>query len=323
MKSLRKKECPVCRATVSKAYRTVYDDRYGYSGLFSLLQCPACLHLSLNTAFSQDEISTLYSHFYPRSQFNLSEFKPLKVRKGFRSWLEGVRAHPFSRIPKQVKILDIGCGFGESLAYHKERGCEAHGVEVDDNILRVAEKFGFNVKCGQFNADNYQKNYFDYITMEQVIEHVSDPVQTLRDIASILKPEGTVVFSTPNPYGWSAFLFEKKWMNWHTPYHYHLFSKKSLCLAAQKAGFAVSKIRTITPSIWIYFQLIHFFTWPRQGTPSAYWSQKPQASWSPGLKFLNSLLWLFYRLKMYHIFTRLFDGLGIGDNYVVVLKVKH
>jgi 2-polyprenyl-3-methyl-5-hydroxy-6-metoxy-1,4-benzoquinol methylase len=252
----------------------------------------------------------------------LSDFKPLRAGKGFRAWLEGVRAHPFSRVPKRVRILDIGCGFGEALAYHKDRGCEVHGVEVDQNILRVGEKFGFNVKCGQFNQENYQKNYFDYITMEQVIEHVSDPVQTLHDILTVLKPDGTVVFSTPNPYSWAAFLFGKKWLNWHTPYHYHLFSKKSLRLAAEKAGFTVCKIQTITPSIWIYFQLIHFFTWPRPGIPSLFWIPSLKSTWPARIQFVNTILWLLYRCRIYHVITRFFDSIGIGDNHVVVLKVK-
>jgi 2-polyprenyl-3-methyl-5-hydroxy-6-metoxy-1,4-benzoquinol methylase len=322
MNSLHNKECPVCRTGSSTVHRTLYDDRYGYNGLFSLLQCPSCSHQFLNAKFSPDELNTLYSNFYPRSQFNWSDFKPFKVAKGFRFWLEGVHSHPFYWIPKQVRILDIGCGFGESLAYHKERGCEVHGVEVDENILRVAEKYGFNVKCGQFNPDNYQKKYFDFITMEQVIEHVSDPVQTLRDILTILKPCGTVVFSTPNPYSWAAFLFGKKWMNWHTPYHYHLFSKKSLCLAAEKAGFTISKIQTITPSIWVYFQFIHFFTYPRPGTPSVFWTPNLKATWPARIQFFNTILWLLYRCKIYHVITRFFDSIGLGDNHVVILKVK-
>jgi SAM-dependent methyltransferase len=323
MNSLHNKECPICHTGPSQTYRELYDDRYGYHGLFSMMECPSCSHLSLDVTFSPDDLNNLYSNFYPRSKFDLSDFKSLKAAEGFRSWLEGVKSRPLFWIPKHVKILDIGCGFGESLAYHRDRGCEVHGVEVDENILRVADKFGFEVKCGQFSANNYQKEYFDYVTMDQVIEHVLDPVETLHSILTILKKSGKVVLSTPNAYSWAAFLFGKKWMNWHTPYHYHLFSRKSLCLAAEKAGFTVCKIQTVTPSIWIYFQLVHFFTWPREGIPSTFWIPNLKSTWTARVKFLNRILWLLYRCKVCHILTRLFDSIGIGDNYVVVLKVKN
>lgn len=316
-----KKKCPICHNGSSRVRRTIYDDRYGYKGQFHLLQCSSCGHLFLDATFTADELNELYTYFYPRSQFNLTDFRPLKVTRGIRSWLEGMHAHPFFWIPPKVKILDIGCGFGESLAYHKDRGCEAHGVEVDENILRVAEKYGLLAKCGLFSPENYQKQYFDYVTMEQVIEHVSDPVHTLRDILTVLKPEGTVIFSSPNPYSWASCIFGKKWLNWHTPYHLHLFSKKSICLAAEKAGFTFCKIQTLTPSIWIYFQLIHFLTWPRHGIPSSFWVPNLKLQWPARIKFFNAILWLLYRHRIFHVFTRFFDGIGIGDNYVVVLKV--
>ncbi len=36
-------------------------------------------------------------------------------------------------MPRNVRVLDIGCGFGESLGYYEARGCEAYGVEADEN----------------------------------------------------------------------------------------------------------------------------------------------------------------------------------------------
>jgi SAM-dependent methyltransferase len=81
----------------------------------------------------------------------LEDYKPHEDLSGFKAWLNGAYSSPFRWVPKNVRVLDIGCGFGESLGYYKAQGCETYGVEVDENIRRVAENFGYNVHDG----DNY------------------------------------------------------------------------------------------------------------------------------------------------------------------------
>ena len=76
----------------------------------------------------------------------------------------------------------------------------------------LAEKFGFNVHIGLFDPQIYQKDFFDYITLDQVLEHIQDPVLILKGIKKILRPGGTVVISTPNANGWGARFFKRKWV---------------------------------------------------------------------------------------------------------------
>src|SRR3546814_2155641 len=69
-----------------------------------------------------------------------------------RVWWSGLKASAFRWVPRDVTILDVGCGFGEALGYHRARGCGAHGIEADRNILRVAQRHGLNVAAGLFEA---------------------------------------------------------------------------------------------------------------------------------------------------------------------------
>jgi len=260
----------------------------------------------------------LYSNYYPRSKFDLENYRTPKETSGFMAWLDGAKSAIFRWVPRNVRVLDIGCGFGESLGYHQARGCDVYGVEADENIRRVAEKFGYKVHVGLFDPDVYEANSFDYVTMSQVIEHVTDPVQTLRDIARVLKPGGVAILSTPNAGGWGAKIFGKFWINWHAPYHLQFFTFRSMRLAAEQAGLVVEKAVTITPSAWLYFQWVHLLSCPPEGKPSVFWM--PDGKWSFMQKVALRVISITSRLKINHVITRCFDTLGVGDNRLYFLR---
>lgn len=301
---------------------SLYDDRYGYHGKFKLYKCSYCGHKTLDVEFSQEQLAALYTNYYPRSAFNIEDFKPYKEVGAFTAWFSGEYSSPFRWVPKGIRVLDIGCGFGESLGYYKSRGCDVYGVEADENIRRVADKFGFKVHVGLFDPDVYKPDFFDYITMAQVIEHVTDPITTLKGVARILKPGGTAILSTPNSNGWGARVFSNKWINWHVPYHIQHFSIKSLELAATKAGLQVKEYKTITASEWLYYQWIHLVNYPEMGEPSCFWSNKNKGVLNKNkIRLIMTIIILvIHKLKLNHVITRSFDSMGMGDNFVFFLS---
>lgn len=310
--------CPVCGAIVADPQINLWDDRYGYPGNFELMRCSSCGHAFLDCDLTPTQLGKLYTNYYPRKTFNIAQYEPHKERSGFGLWFDG-NSSAFRRVPKNVRVLDVGCGFGETLGYHAARECDVYGVEADENIRRVAEKFGFKVHVGLFDDSMYEVNFFDYVTMDQVLEHVTDPLSTLRGVARILKPGGTAILSLPNAQGWGARIFGRRWINWHAPYHIQFFSRRSLLLAAEQAGLVVAEVKTITNSDWLNYQWMHLATYPKPGEPSCFWSLN-----LVGRTLLQKLslkaLQLMHRIKINHLLTRLFDSLGLGDNYVIVLK---
>lgn len=311
-------KCPICFSHEVHKLSKVFDDRYGYQGLFYVSRCKMCDHQFILIKSEKNFIKELYTDYYPRSTFNLEKYRPSKEIKGFRSWLNGENCLAYSWVPKNVRLLDIGCGFGETLGYHRSRGCDAYGVEVDENIRRVAEAFHFNVHVGPFDPDMYDTGFFDYVTMDQVMEHVTDPLETLRGIARILKPGGAVILSTPNAAGWGAWVFGRRWINWHAPYHLHHFSICSMKFATERAGLILEKTRTITSSEWLHYQWNHLVTYPAMGTPAGFWS--PNHDLSRKQKAWMQILSIIHMSKINHLITRLFDTLGAGDNYLFLLR---
>jgi 2-polyprenyl-3-methyl-5-hydroxy-6-metoxy-1,4-benzoquinol methylase len=311
--------CPICESTrASTAERVMYDDRYGYPGKYTLHRCCDCGHRFLGAQFSSGEIQRLYSDFYPRAKFSLDDYQPRRESSGFDDWLKGERSAAYHWVPRNVRVLDIGCGFGETLGYHKARGCTVSGVEADENIRRVAERFGYDVHVGLFDASVYEPESFDWVTMDQVLEHIQRPVEVLAGIAKILKPGGHLVISLPNASGWGAHVFGRRWMNWHSPYHLQFFSKRSMRHAAHETGFAIETTRTTTSSGWLQLQWGHMLAVPQAGEPSRYWNQTAHFEGWKGRAF--RLLNIGNRYRLYDWITRLFDQVGLGDNRLYLLR---
>jgi 2-polyprenyl-3-methyl-5-hydroxy-6-metoxy-1,4-benzoquinol methylase len=307
--------CPICEGATREHFSGLYDDRYGYSGLFPVFKCEGCGHLHVGAQFEPHHLTRLYTQFYPRTEFLLEEFKGHEEITGWRAWWNGERSSAFRWVPRNVRVLDIGCGFGQALAYHQARGCDVYGCEVDENIRRVAERHGFKVRVGVFSAQDYEPEFFDYVTLDQVVEHSTAPLTLLKGIARVLKPGGSAVLSTPNPEGLLAKCFGRYWMNWHIPYHLQFFTRRSMRIAAAQAGLQLVKVRTITHSQWISYQWWHVLSRPPLGARSAFWSGEPLAA-----SRLGRLVSLQQRLGLNKLVTRVLDALGVGDNRLYFLR---
>jgi 2-polyprenyl-3-methyl-5-hydroxy-6-metoxy-1,4-benzoquinol methylase len=311
-------KCVICNGDLT-AFNSLYDDRFGYPGMFTILSCAACGHKSLEAQFTAEELGKLYTEYYPRSLYSLDDYQPHGQLTVFQAWLEGARSCAYRWVPPKVRILDIGCGFGETLGFHTKRGCDVYGVEADENIRRVAGKFGYNVHVGLFDPSVYEPGFFDYVTMDQVIEHVTDPVQTLRDIATVLRPGGHAILGTPNANGWGALVFGARWVSWHIPYHLQFFSRKSMEHAAEQAGFELEQVKTVTSSEYLHLQWNHMAFRPNPGRKSRFWVPPPNISFQKAV--FKTLGWL-HRAKFNHLVTRLFDALSIGDNFLFILRKR-
>lgn len=159
--------------------------------------------------------------------------------------------------------------------------------------------------------------------MDQVWEHSRNLCDTLLGISKILKKDGRLILSIPNSNGWGVRFFGKKWINWHIPYHLQHFSKRSIELSVEKSGLKIETIITITSSEWLYYQWLHLVTYPnKEGEKSYFWSSTVNKNISLSKKILLKGLSIIHKLKINHFITRLFDFIGMGDNYLTIMRKK-
>lgn len=104
---------------------------------------------------------------------------------------------------KDAKILDFGGGSGLfSLELQKRGYSNLHLFDLSDVQCEQAKEKGLeNVYCGDedYVATRFPVKSFDFVLMCDVIEHVENPVEVLRKIGKILKPNGKLFLSYPNP----------------------------------------------------------------------------------------------------------------------------
>ncbi|MCS7263491.1 MAG: class I SAM-dependent methyltransferase [Armatimonadetes bacterium] len=94
-------------------------------------------------------------------------------------------------------ILDLGCGTGGSFPLLKKFG-EVVGLDASLVALNFSRKRGMKqIILGDAQFLPFADNKFDLIAVLDVLEHLDDDFQALREIWRVLKPEGAVVFSVP------------------------------------------------------------------------------------------------------------------------------
>lgn len=146
------------------------------------------------------------------------------------------RRHPEGR------VLDIGCGSGGYLAFLATLGWICTGVEPGPNSRAYATGvLGLNVHPGPLGACGFSDGIFDVVTMWHVIEHLPDPLETLREIRRILKPNGLLLLRTPNAESLEAHLFGGNFYGLDPPRHLYLFSPGTLRRLLERGGFTVTR----------------------------------------------------------------------------------
>jgi len=102
------------------------------------------------------------------------------------------------RTAKDARILDIGCDTGSLLTVARDEfGMVGLGVEVSDRAARIArEEHGLEVLVGQISDLKIPEMSFDFIVMEDVVEHVADPAAFLGKIYQLLRDGGKIYIST-------------------------------------------------------------------------------------------------------------------------------
>ncbi len=100
-----------------------------------------------------------------------------------------------------AQCLDIGAGAGLFPALLSEEGADVHGIEPQRVFRDFAQKkFGIALNAETIDNDHWQQgfaDFFDVVTLWDVLEHVNFPAETLADACKVIKPGGFLFLDTP------------------------------------------------------------------------------------------------------------------------------
>lgn len=129
-----------------------------------------------------------------------SEFKPLHEINPLRlNYIDGVVSLNGKR------VLDVGCGGGILSESMSQKGATVVGIDLGEKALKVAQlhklESGTNVDYRLISVEalaQQEPASFDVVTCMEMLEHVPDPSAVVHACATLVKPGGTVFFSTIN-----------------------------------------------------------------------------------------------------------------------------
>ena len=142
------------------------------------------------------------------------------------------------KLPPGGALLDFGCGNGDFLSIAQRIGWLVEGVDPDPAAVSAARALGLPVRLGEIEAFDSQKDQFDQITLNHVIEHVPNPATLARVCFQLLRPGGVLYVETPNLESNGHRRFGAAWRGLEVPRHLQVFSRAGLAGLLQRAGFA-------------------------------------------------------------------------------------
>ncbi len=241
-------KCNLCSGTIFAKTLTGRDQMYNKEGQFTLVKCTRCGLQFLNP--QPKDISKHYPKEYYSistkaqrnrfSEFVYSTYFSDKGRLLIKALLYPI--YPLLRgakVEPGKKILDIGCGSGTFLSRMKNLGMEVAGIDpfIKKNIPEL------NIKKTTIQKAGFRENTFDVITMNNVLEHVSDPDNYFKHIQKILKPSGVAIIGVPNINGILFKIFRQNWAELDLPRHLYHFNRQTLKQYCRKNKLALTKTR--------------------------------------------------------------------------------
>lgn len=176
----------------------------GEMGGWALGACPRCGTRFTAVAPSPDELRELYGRLYTEGetyQMHLDELKRLgatgKNAAGglYRSAIFLRRYQP----DVGDRMLEVGCGNGMFLLLARDRGWTVEGIDLSGSAIRAGrETHGLPVQEADFAHYDAEPGTYRAIVAWEVLEHLPDPRGFLDKARTLLRPDGSLVFSVPN-----------------------------------------------------------------------------------------------------------------------------
>lgn len=197
------------------------------------------------------------AEFYPAEYPPHQPYRPSQGARPRARWLRRLATRTADKVGLARKgrdrLLDFGCGSGRFLLDMRSRGWRVLGVDAATSVVqRIREQLGLPALAGDLSHPDIRPASFDVITMRQSLEHVHDPLGTLRQAHHLLAPGGRLYVSVPNVDSLPFEVFGAAWYGLDLPRHLTHFTPKTLGEMLLRSGFRPDRIRMTPHSSWLH-----------------------------------------------------------------------
>jgi len=147
----------------------------------------------------------------------------------------------------RIRLLDIGCSTGALMMSAVRCGLDVEGVEPARQAAEAAQAAGLRVFHGTLAEAGFPSAEFQAATLIEVIEHLREPGDVLREAWRVLGPKGVLIVGTGNVASWTVAYMKGGWdyfqVNRHGG-HISFFTSHSLDRLATRCGFRIERLET-------------------------------------------------------------------------------
>jgi SAM-dependent methyltransferase len=244
---IKKFPCIACGEKLQTFKYDGHDRVYNIPGEFKIYKCNNCGLFTIYPYLSSNEVKKYYPNdyfcFLPAIEDEKSTIEFVDRWWGLRK-----RVNLIQRIAgKKGRVLDVGCATGILLNGLQKKDWDCFGVEPNSKAAVYAKtRFGLNIITGYLEDTNFPDDYFDVVTIFDVLEHLQKPIDFIQEIRRILKADGWLIGTLPNSSSWECKIFGPYWAGWEVPRHYRTFNPKNLQNFFSQYGFKKIKFSNST-----------------------------------------------------------------------------
>jgi SAM-dependent methyltransferase len=228
--------CTICGAASLQIRYPIAAD-YITGDRFEVWSCPAC------RSGVTRPVPTDLGRYYPT---RYRDYSPLIAR--ILASLYRRRVGRWARrFAAPGTAFEMGCGNGLMLDLLRRLGWQVTGSERTEAACRIArDSFGLTV-IASGPAQIHPAARFDLVLLNQVLEHLDDPGQTLAGLSAMLKPGGKLIIGVPNFASWQARFGGATWFHLDVPRHLHHYSLPALTVLLADHGLAIESVSYASP----------------------------------------------------------------------------
>lgn len=244
------KTCDFCNLCGAEEYKILYPA--GVAQIHQIVECANCglLYANPQGAVDVDDIVDYDPEWIlnnleePWMQMRINKEK-LQVKD-----YETTKKYLDTRFENKGDLLEIGSGYGFLSNYFRDSGWNVTGLEPNKGLSTFAKKeLQLNSLPYTLEESDIADNSFDVILMMHVIEHLGDPLSTLKLARQKLKSNGMFILETPRYDTLTYKLLKKRERSLSCDGHIYFFTSKTLKDLCLKAGFEVEKMDYVGRSL--------------------------------------------------------------------------
>jgi 2-polyprenyl-3-methyl-5-hydroxy-6-metoxy-1,4-benzoquinol methylase len=223
--------CRICGPTRFRSFAT--------KNTFHLGRCEQCEAVQITSDLSEASLED----YYDKKFFDITYRHLLKDGIGRRKEYAKFtyRMDEIEKVqPQKGKILDVGCSFGFFCDVARDRGWQPVGIDIGEHAVKFArDELGLEVYVSDLHNAPTACGDVDVVTLWNVVEHLDEPIAEFRRINALLKPGGTVVFTTGDLGSYLARLQGLKWRMFIPPIHVVNYNMKAIAKLLDQTGFSL------------------------------------------------------------------------------------